>query len=758
MSSTAAFRLGALTVDPNRDEVSGPGGKVHLEPRVMDLVVYLAQRPDEVVTREELIEAVWQGYPGADQSLSNTASKLRQALEEAGGDREQLQTVPKRGYSLVGPVEPVAPARRRTIVAITTGLALAMLATFLLVEQPFRWGRPVEESSVAVLPFENLSPDPNQQYFADGVAEELLNVLAQVKGLKVSARTSSFLFDEPNADVAEVGRALNVANVVEGSVRRDGNRIRVTVQLIDADEGYHRWSRTFDRELSDIFEIQDQIARAVVDALKVELLKSPKQKLARRSTDSIEAYDLYLAGRQRFNQRGQGNDEARRAIDLFEQAVEVDPEFALAWSGIADYYSVSNDWWLETYMDRDAIAARALEAARRAVELEPKLAEAQASLGMALGKFEDDYEQGRVHLRKAIELNPGYATALHWLGTDYFHEGWHSEALRLQERAATLDPLNNIVITWYARTLGTTGRYEKAVTELERVLEYTPEADQIHDFLFHEAFESGRFVEAHDRLENWLALYEGPNKDGEEKCCGQTALYQRARLEVALGRFDAAQASLSTLREIAPEAEILYGGGRYWLLNGEGRYPELQKISKGPLAIDLPTGLRNIALNFHGRANLLTGDVDAAIESLEQPENWGEWRGKSETRCLLAYAYLQAGRPGSARDLADQTLALLEETESHGNRRPVLYFRKAMLLAMLDRREEALEALDEAYQSGWRHYHAVTVRPFLDELMGDDERYAELIQRVRADIDGMRLAVESEKLMTKAKTSTDQAH
>lgn len=721
----------------------------------MNFASFLAGRPDEVVSRDELIEAVWKGYPGADQSLSNAASKFRQALEEAGGDRNRLETVPKRGYSLIGPVQPVASVRRRTVI-LAAGVGLAMLAGILVLTQPIPWGQRAKEASVAVLPFENMSPDPDQEYFADGMAEELLNVLSQVKGLKVAARTSSFLFDRPDADVAEVGRVLNVENVVEGSVRRDGDRVRVTVQLIDADEGFHRWSRTFDRELEDVFEIQDQIARAVVEALKIELLESHGQRLARRNTDSIEAYDLYLAGREHFRKRGQGNiDRHRRALGLFERAVEIDPEFALAWSGIADYYSVSNDWWLETYMDRDAAAARALEAARRAVDIAPELAEAQASLGMALGRFNNDYEQGRVHLRKAVELNPGYAPALHWLGADYFHEGWLTEALPLQERAATLDPLNNIVITWYARTLGAMGRYEDAVAELERVLEYTREADQIHDFLFHEAFESGRFAEAHERLENWLMLYKRPGAVGKEECCGQSALYQLTKLEVALARFDAARTSLGALRETAPEAEILYGGGRYWLLNGEGRYPELLEISRKPLASNLPVRIRNIALNFHGRANLLNGNFEAAIESLEQPRDWGEWRGRSETQALLAYAYSRAGRPETAHDLAAQTLASLEGTENQGTRRPTLYFRKALLLELLDRREEALEALEEAYRWGWRHYNAVTVRPFLDRLMGDDERYAAFIRRVRKDIEAMRAKVESRRLMTRTDTTQD---
>ncbi|MGK7296636.1 MAG: winged helix-turn-helix domain-containing tetratricopeptide repeat protein [Candidatus Wenzhouxiangella sp. M2_3B_020] len=759
MGDRADFRLGAVTFHPATDEISGPAGRTHLEPKVMDFAVHMAARAGEVVGRDELIDEIWQGYPGASQSLTNAASKLRQALEDTGGDREVLETVPKRGYTLTALVEPVESRHRRTVVMLTAGLALALLVAILVADWAFESTSPVEQS-VAVLPFENMSADPDQEYFAAGLTEELLNLLARVEGLKVTARTSSFLFEDADADVAEIGRALGVANLVEGSVRKNGNRVRITVQLIDADDGYHRWSKTFERELVDIFEIQDQIAGAVVAALKAEVMGVPEQRPDSRTTGSTEAYDLYLAGKQLLHQRGRwhpldqrGREDLeayRRMIELFERAVEIDPGFAPAWAGIANAYSRKPEWWLENYIERETVGARALEAARRAVELDPDLPEAHAALGLALGKFADKPEQGRVHLQKAIELNPGYATAHRWLAHHYRNAGHLSDALPLMERAAALDPLNNTTVGWYARTLAAMGRYDEATAELRRLHEDTPEAAIFQATPFTLAFESGRFVEAHylqrsGRTGSW----ESAASDERTGCCSDQDLFGQIRVDVTLARFDVARSWLAELRESAPEFNLLRIAGHFWLLNATGQYKRLQMDSKSLLDLDLPRSLRNRALNTHGRASLLAGDVDSAIRSLESTRHWTNWRSRTTTQGLLAYAYMQADRPEAAYDFASRTLALLKETESYGNRRPVVFFRQAAMLALLDREEEAFEALEEAFEWGWRHYHQPdTFRPLLDQLIGDDPRYTAFTQRVLAGLEAMRAAVEAERGMT----------
>ncbi|MBS3800879.1 MAG: tetratricopeptide repeat protein, partial [Thioalkalivibrio sp.] len=507
--------------------------------------------------------------------------------------------------------------------------------------------------------------------------------------------------------------------------------------------------------MADIFEIQDQIARAVVEALKTEVMDVPEQRPDSRTTDSTEAYDLYLAGKQLLhrrghlhllNPRGLGDPEAyRRIIELFERAVEIDPGFAPAWAGVAGAYSRKPDWWLENYIDREAVGARALEAARRAVELDPELAEAHAALGYALERFANESERSRVHLEKAIELNPGYATAHRWLAHHYRNAGRLSDALPLMERAATLDPLNNTTVGWYARTLAAMGRYDEAKAKMQRLHENTPETTMRRATLGTLAFESGRFVEAHG---GWTQSSESPRSNDKARCCSDPDLFGRIRVEVTLGRFDAARSWLAELRETAPESNLLRKAGHFWLLNATGQYKRLQMDTKSLLDLDLPPSLTNEALNAHGRASLLAGDVDSAIRSLESAGNWKNWRARTTTRGLLAHAYLQAGRPEAAHDLASRTLALLEETESYGNRRPVVFFRQAAMLALLDRKDEAFEALEEAYEWGWRHYHQPdSFRPLLDQLIGDDPRYTAFIEQVREDLEEMRAAVESEDVV-----------
>ncbi len=257
--------------------------------------------------------------------------------------------------------------------------------------------------SIAVLPFANMSTDPENEYFCDGLAEELLNALAKIENLKVAARTSSFSFKAKNANVDEIGRALHVNSVLEGSVRKSGNRLRITVQLINATDGYHLWSERYDREMKDIFDVQDEITLAVVDALKLKLLGNAKEAvLKRHHTKDSAAYQAYLKGRALLYQRGLS---IPKAIDCFTQAVSLDNEYAQAWAGLADGYTTSaySGFGLAT-----EVMPRALEAARRALQLEPDLAEAHSALACAALLYDLDFDLAEREFHQALELNPNY--------------------------------------------------------------------------------------------------------------------------------------------------------------------------------------------------------------------------------------------------------------------------------------------------------------------------------------------------------------
>ena len=313
--------------------------------------------------------------------------------------------------------------------------------------------------SIAVLPFVNMSGDADNEYFSDGLAEELLNALSGIEELKVAARTSAFAFKERNADVREIGRALNVETVLEGSVRKAGDQVRITAQLIDASNGYHLWSQEYDRRLDDIFAVQDEIANAIVDALAVSFGAGGARGLYLGGTDDVEAYQLYMRGRQRWATRRVS--ELHLAVSDFEAALARDTSFALAWSGLAD--AIDALAWREH--ESRHLVPRALDAARRSIALQPDLAEGHASLGILLAEFERDYARAEQSLRRAVELKPGYATAHHWYGDLLRNTGRVEEALVQQRAAAALDPLSGVIQDTYAFTFAAARRWPEAARQ-----------------------------------------------------------------------------------------------------------------------------------------------------------------------------------------------------------------------------------------------------------------------------------------------------
>ena len=292
------------------------------------------------------------------------------------------------------------------------------------------------ERSIAVLPFVNISPDPENEYFSDGVTEEILNALGQLDGLRVAARTSSFSFKGRSPEVAEVGAKLKVSTVLEGSVRRVGSRLRITAQLIDVADGYHLWSERYDREVDDIFAIQDEIASAIAGKLQVTLAGEEKRPLVSRRTDNIEAYDLYLKGRFYLEQRGEG---LRQGYKFFQMALGLDPEFALAHTGVADALSLAG--YYSFAAPRDAMP-QAQAAARRALELDDALAEPHNALAFTLFCYDYDWRGAAREFRRALELNPACVPAHYWYGFYLMSAERQFEAANGEcRKAVQLDPL-----------------------------------------------------------------------------------------------------------------------------------------------------------------------------------------------------------------------------------------------------------------------------------------------------------------------------
>ena len=329
-----------------------------------------------------------------------------------------------------------------------------------------------EGPSIAVLPFQNLSADQENEFFGDGLAEDILNALAQVAGLRVAARTSSFTFKDRKTDLAAIGEKLRVATVLDGSVRRAGNRVRVTVQLVDIETGSTRWSERYDREMADIFEVQDEIAQTIAAKLKVALTEGGPTRLVRPGTKHVEAYDLYVRGRALLLKRGRHVDEA---VTCFRRAVELDPAFVAAWSGLADCHTVRGYWGVAPPGD---VMPKALTAARRAVSLDPNLAEVHTALALALLLWERDFDKSRTAFLRSLELNPNYLQGRCWYGLFQlqFVESRIPEGLAELKRALDADPLSSYACGLYALGLGTAGETAEGLELARRGVELDPDA------------------------------------------------------------------------------------------------------------------------------------------------------------------------------------------------------------------------------------------------------------------------------------------
>ena len=404
---------------------------------------------------------------------------------------------------LAGGVTPVAFAERvqRLLSGGAAPPSPVVPSRVVAAAAPAAWAH--ELPSIAVLPFVNRSHDQEDEYFSDGLADELLNVLAKIRGLRVAARSSAFTFKGKGATVAEVGRALNVATVLEGSVRKAGNRMRISVQLVKVADGYHLWSETYDRTLEDIFAVQDDIAQSVVKELRTTLLGEAADATADTQAtaqvaaavegraENPEAHRLYLQGRF-FLERMTEADVAR-GVGYFEQAVALDPEFALGWSGLARAYHLQTAWGWAPVADG---FERAREAAKRALALAPDLAEGHVCLGMILERGDWDLQAADVEFQRAFELAPGNVDVLVARAGLALILGRHDESIELKQKAVALDPLS----TTTRRALGVSyaynGRLDDAITELRAALDLNPKAGLTHGALAVTLLQQGRTVEA----------------------------------------------------------------------------------------------------------------------------------------------------------------------------------------------------------------------------------------------------------------------
>lgn len=376
----------------------------------------------------------------------------------------------RRTKTAAGGVE--VGGRMRTMAWVGLGILVALAGVGAYRAATPEAGTPDDPiEAVAVLPFADMSSEGDQQYFGDGLAEEILDALTRVPGLRVSSRTSSFRFRGNRVDPRAIGDSLGVDAVLEGSVRRAGDELRVTAQLIDTDDAFHRWSRSFERRLTaeNVFEVQEEIAQGIVSEMRREdASRAEGQTLVRRHGTSLENYDLYLQARFHWNRRAP--QELETAIGLYRRALERDSSFALAWAGLADAYVVP-----AAPMPPSEALPLGKDAARRALALDSTLAQAHTALAYALMSYDWDWEAARREFRRAIELDPGYATAHQWYGEWLAARGRTKEAVASFRRAEEIEPLSMIILWNVARGLYFDRRYDEAVAQIEKLWELHPD-------------------------------------------------------------------------------------------------------------------------------------------------------------------------------------------------------------------------------------------------------------------------------------------
>jgi TolB-like protein/Flp pilus assembly protein TadD len=396
-------------------------------------------------------------------------------------------------FKAVGPAAPPAAKPAIPKWALIGGTILILIAVALGSFLFWQRGKPktsgttsvIPEKSIAVLPFGNLSRDPDNAYFAEGVQDEILTRLAKVADLKVISHTSTQRFKSAPEDLRQIAKQLGVANVLEGSVQKAADQVRVNVQLINALTDAHLWADTYDRKLTDIFAVESEIAKTIADTLQVKLTGSEKTAIAKRPTANSEAYELYLKGRFFWNKRT-GND-IKKSIDYFNQAIAKDPGYALAYAGLADGYALLSDYAVAP--PRDAFP-KAKVAAQKALELDSTLAEAHTSLAEALASYNFDFTQAIAEFKRAIELNSNYATAHHWYGNSVLMPlGRFDEAIAECKRAVELDPFSVINNADLGQTYYMAHRYDEAIDQLRKTVEIEPGAYYAH-YDLGEAFEA----------------------------------------------------------------------------------------------------------------------------------------------------------------------------------------------------------------------------------------------------------------------------
>ena len=565
------LRFGVFELDLRAGELRKHGLRVRLQEQPFQVLATLLEHPGEVVTREELQRKLWPAdtFVDFDHGLNKTINKIREALGDSAESPRFVETVSRRGYRFLAevraadaaPVRGPAPAtephprtetRERPdptgkpptpksappplpwkIAAFMALLVAVSLATWRL----YSWKHPAPLiRSLAVLPLESLSSDASQDYFADGMTDELISDLGQISALRVISRTSVMAYKRARKPLPQIARELDVDAVVEGTVLRSGDQVRITAQLIEAATDKHLWSQSYEGQLRDTLALQNQVAQAIAEQIRINLNSQERAALKNVRVVNPQAYESYLKGRYFWNKRTA--DGLKVALAYFNQAIDEDPKYAQSYSGLADTYALLGDWQYAVMTPKEALP-KAKAAAIKALELDSTLGEAHNSLAFCLDGFDWDFPSAGKEFQRALELNPGYATAHHWYAWHLSLLGRYDEAIVEMKKAENLDPLSLIINADLAELLLLAHSYDESIRQSRKTIEMDPNFALAHNQLGQAYLEKQMRDEAITELQKAVQLSAG----------SPTCLANLARAYAASGKKSEAAKVLTDLKK-----------------------------------------------------------------------------------------------------------------------------------------------------------------------------------------------------------------
>jgi TolB-like protein len=479
------LRFDIFELNIRAGELRKRGVKLRLQGQPLQVLATLLKRAGDLVTREELRAEIWPAdtFIDFDHSLHNAIARIRETLGDSAETPRYIETLPRRGYRFIERVDEAKPE--------------ASLP-------PLRRSRKVDVrgiQAIAVLPLEDLSGDPGHEYFADGMTEALITSLAKIKALRVISRTSAMQYKGARKSLPQIARELSVDAVIEGSVLRSGERVRIAAQLIHATSDQHLWAESYERDFRDILSLQSEIARQVADEVRIVLTPEERARLGSAQPVNPEAHELYLKARYYWNKRTEAS--VKKALSYFHRAIDNDPTYAQGYAGLADCYNI-----LGYYNALPPIEAypKGKAAALKALELDNFLAGPHATLGVVKRDFEWDWPGAEEEFQRAIELNPGCVEAYHWRGTLLCMLGRHSEALHEKKRALAMDPLSVVIRTDLARMFYFSRDYDQSLEQYRAALDMDPNFGSAHLWLAQAYEQKGLFEQAISEFKTGVRL------------------------------------------------------------------------------------------------------------------------------------------------------------------------------------------------------------------------------------------------------------